>query len=76
MIPSQDLWIQKLKKKFKFTKKIELNTHGSLEAILTLTKMTTKSEAGDGWGVMSGVPNNGFWNPARSLPSPQNMSQK
>jgi hypothetical protein len=40
--------------------KLGTQMHGSLEAILSLMKMTTKSEAGDGCGVMSGVPNNGF----------------
>ncbi len=39
--------------------------HGSLEAILGSTKMTWKTKTGDGCGVMSGVQNNGFWNPAR-----------
>jgi hypothetical protein len=43
--------------------------HGSLEAILSLTKMTQKTETGDGCEVMSGVLNNGFLNPARWVPS-------
>jgi Leucine-rich repeat (LRR) protein len=34
--------------------------HGSVDAILSLTKMSTKSEAGDGCWVMSGAPNNSF----------------
>jgi hypothetical protein len=43
-----------------------LTRHGSLEAVLGSTKMTWKTKAGDGCGVMSGVQNNGFWNVARS----------
>jgi hypothetical protein len=34
--------------------------HGSLEDVLGSTKMTWKTKAGDGFGVMSGVQNNGF----------------
>jgi hypothetical protein len=34
--------------------------HGSLEAILGLTKMTQKTVTRDGCGMMSGVQNNGF----------------
>ncbi len=34
--------------------------HGSLEDDLGSTKMTRKTKAGDGCGVMSGVQNNGF----------------
>jgi hypothetical protein len=40
--------------------KLDPMTHGSLEAILSLTKMTQKTETGNGCGVMSGVLNNGF----------------
>jgi hypothetical protein len=34
--------------------------HGSLEDVLGSTKMTWKTKAGDGCGVMLGVQNNGF----------------
>jgi hypothetical protein len=39
-----------------------------------LTKMSTKTKTGDGWGMMSGVLNNGFWNPASFFP-PQLISK-
>jgi hypothetical protein len=52
-----------------FGHKWRLAAHGSLEAILSLTKMTQKTEIGDGGEVMSGALNNGFWNPARWVPS-------
>ncbi len=48
--------------------------HGSVEAILSLTKISTKTETGDGWGMMSGAPNNIFWSPARFFP-PQSISK-
>jgi hypothetical protein len=40
----------------------------SVEAILGLTKLSNKTKSGDGWGMMLRVPNNGFWDPARSFP--------
>jgi hypothetical protein len=56
---STEIW----KKKLNLNEKhyfITVRIHGSLEAILSLTKMTQKTETGDGCGVMSGVLNNGF----------------
>jgi hypothetical protein len=46
----------------KFSKSFQKSSikHGLLDAILSLTKMTQKTETGDGCGVMSGAVNNGF----------------
>jgi hypothetical protein len=62
------------KKCFVYISKRFAIIHGSVEAILSLTKISTKTETGDEWGMMWGVPNNSFWNPARFFP-PQSISK-
>jgi hypothetical protein len=34
-----------------------------------LMKLPQQSETGDGWGMVPGLPNNGFWNPTSFFPS-------
>ncbi len=42
--------------------------HGSLEAILGRTKLSTKTKTGDGWGMVPGVPNKFQSNPICFFP--------
>ncbi len=48
--------------------------HGSLEAILGRTKLSTKTKTGDGWGMVPGVPNKFQSNPICFFP-PQNFQK-
>jgi hypothetical protein len=48
--------------------------HGSLEAILGRTKLSTKTKTGDGWGMVPGVPNKFHKNPICFFP-PQSFQK-